>query len=233
MFDFFKVTPKKRKVKIRSKRGVIYSNPNKRKKIVFYFGNLVLIFAVISFVYLYFPLAKAIFNYNIKHSKLSENIKPSAEYTDPQPQGEDEFSIQIPEILASSKIVKNVSPYFPSEYLKVLENDVIAHAEGTDLPGEGIGKSTYLFAHSTRQGIGMVRKNSVFYLLGDLKNEDVIFIKYNGKIYKYLVFMKKIVNASEVNYINYKEPSKEIIILQTCWPLGTDWKRLLVFAERI
>ena len=30
----------------------------------------------------------------------------------------------------------------------------------------------------------------------------------------------------------YYHPEKEILILQTCWPIGTDWKRLLVYATR-
>jgi LPXTG-site transpeptidase (sortase) family protein len=66
-----------------------------------------------------------------------------------------------------------------------------------------------------------------------LKNNDPIFIIYDGQVYAYKVYNQKVVEAKEVEYLAYGENGKEILILQTCWPLGTDWKRLLIFAERI
>ena len=79
----------------------------------------------------------------------------------------------------------------------------------------------------------MTRKNSVFYLLGELGQNDLVYVKYGGETYIYKVYMQKVVNASEIQYINYIDKTREVLILQTCWPIGTDWKRLLVFAERI
>lgn len=144
----------------------------------------------------------------------------------------EEFSIRIPRILAFAKVKTNVSPFDKKEYLPILEQGVIAHAKNSALPGQK-DKAMYLFAHSTSQGLQMVRKNSVFYLLGELKTDDPIFINYDGQVYGYKVYAQKIVKASDVEYLDYREEGKEILILQTCWPLGTDWKRLLIFAERI
>jgi LPXTG-site transpeptidase (sortase) family protein len=79
----------------------------------------------------------------------------------------------------------------------------------------------------------MVRQNSVFYLLGELKTDDFVFIGFNGEIYKYKVYDQKIVGANDIEYLDYKEEGREVLILQTCWPIGTDWKRLLIFAGRI
>jgi LPXTG-site transpeptidase (sortase) family protein len=45
--------------------------------------------------------------------------------------------------------------------------------------------------------------------------------------------MKKIIKPNQIEYLEYKEEDKEIVILQTCWPIGTNWQRLLVFAEKI
>jgi LPXTG-site transpeptidase (sortase) family protein len=90
----------------------------------------------------------------------------------------------------------------------------------------------YLFAHSTQQGWSMSRKNAVFYLLGELENGDVIFINYNGQIYTYKVYQKKIFKPEEADILGYNEKDKEVLLLQTCWPIGTDWNRLVVFAER-
>jgi len=117
--------------------------------------------------------------------------------------------------------------------MTVLKNNVVAQALGTDLPGDGIGKTIFLFAHSSEQGIFDARDNPVFYLLGKLDVNDDILINYRGNIYTYKVYTKKITGAREITYLNYSENDKEVLILQTCWPIGTNWQRLLVFAEKI
>lgn len=145
----------------------------------------------------------------------------------------DEFRINIPKIGANTKIQANVSPYSKEEYMKVLKNNVVAHSDESSLPGQGQGTSTYLFAHSSQQGVLDARDNSVFYLLGELKNGDDVFISYKGSIFTYRVYMEKIISSKDTDYLNYSDKDKEILILQTCWPIGTNWQRLLVFAERI
>jgi len=229
MLDFFRLVPKKRTIKIRSKNGIIFHNPSGNKKYFFYSGTFLFLVAISYFCYLYWPLAKSIIVYNTNKNTTKTEIVETKKETNVSIE---EFSITIPKINAFAKIEKNVSPFDKKEYLPILEKDLVAHAKDTSLPGQQ-NKAIYLFAHSTSQGIQMVRKNSVFYLLGELKNDDQIFINYNGELYKYKVYNQKVVNASEIEYLNYKEEGKEILILQTCWPLGTDWKRLLIFAERI
>ncbi|MEI8067672.1 MAG: sortase [Candidatus Shapirobacteria bacterium] len=228
MIDFFKITPKKRKVKIKSKKGIIYNNPGGPKRYLFYVGTIVVLFSFLSFGYLYWPIGKSLINYKF-HTKEAEVKLESF----PVQQSIYEYNIQIPKILASSEVIPNISPFNPKEYLKVLENNVVAQAKGSYLPGLGKGKTTYVFAHSSQQGLEMTRKNAVFYLLGKMNENDLIYIKYNGQVYTYKTYMKKVIKASETGYINYKDENKEVLILQTCWPIGTDWKRLLIFAERI
>ncbi|MDD2482867.1 MAG: sortase [Candidatus Shapirobacteria bacterium] len=230
MLDFFRLVPKKRTVKIRSKKGIIFHNPSGSKKYFFYIGTGVFLTAIGYLVYLYWPLSTSIIVYNKQKNNKTEivNIEKETETIVPI----EEFSIRIPKILASAKIKANVSPFDKKEYLPILEQGIVAQAKNSSLPGQK-DKAIYLFAHSTSQGVQMVRKNSVFYLLGELKNGDPIFINYNGRVYTYKVYAQKIVEAKEIEYLNYGEKDKEILILQTCWPLGTDWKRLLVFAERI
>ena len=229
MFDFFRLVPKKRSVKIKSKSGVIFNNPTGNKKYLFYVGTFIFCLAIGYFVYLYWPLAKSIIVYRSSGKIVTTEVEQKITETKVT---KEEFFIKIPMISASAEVKKNISPFDKKEYLPVLEEDFVAQAKGTGLPGQA-DKAIYLFAHSTKQGIQMVRQNSVFYLLGELKTDDFVFIGYNGEIYKYKVYSQKIVGANDVEYLNYKEEGKEILILQTCWPIGTDWKRLLVFAERI
>jgi len=61
----------------------------------------------------------------------------------------------------------------------------------------------------------------------------LITVGFSGKIYKYRVYESKVVESKEVEYLDYRLADKEVLILQTCWPLGTDWKRLLVLAKLV
>ncbi|GIW63511.1 MAG: hypothetical protein KatS3mg091_313 [Patescibacteria group bacterium] len=139
------------------------------------------------------------------------------------------FSIVIPKIQANAKIIANVNTADEAEYRLKLQEGV-AHARGTYFPGEG--KNIFLFAHSTDFIWNVGTYNAVFYLLYKLENQDLVYVMYKNKLYKYRVFDKKIVNSDEIHYLT-DETDSEILILQTCWPPGTTWKRLLVFAERI
>jgi len=231
MLDFFRLTPKKRTIKIKSEKGVIFSNPSGKKRYVFYGATLIITLSISYLIYLYQPLIGSLITY--KTGFKSEAKKQEIINFENRTVVIDEFTLRIPKILAASKVAKNISPFDKEEYLKVLDNNLIAQAKGTALPGEGKGTTVYLFAHSTQQGVQMVRNNSVFYLLGEMEQADPIFINYEGKVYTYRVYDKKVVKASEVEYLKYKDENKELLILQTCWPIGTDWKRLLIFAERI
>ena len=229
ILDFFRVVPKRRKIKIKSGRGVLYNNPPDFKKNIFRIGTAVLVFAIIYLGYLYYPLGRAIFRYKTKAKIVAEpKIEEISETF-----VSNKFEIQVPKILARSEIIPNVSPFDRNEYLKVLEENTVAQAKSSAFPGDGLGKSIYIFAHSSQQGISVVRNNSVFYLLGELDNGDIIYINYRDKIYIYKTYMKKIVKATDINYINYSDSTREVLILQTCWPIGTDWNRLLIFAERV
>ncbi len=230
MFDFFRVVPKKRSVKIKSKEGLIFNNPSGWKRNIFYIGTFVFLVSIGYFYYLYQPLVKSIIIY--KNGKKTAVIESEIEKEMAEPKVvKEEFFLKIPKIGAEAEVKKNVSPFDKNEYLPILNEDKVAQSKYSGLPGQNT--TIYLFAHSTKMGIQMVKNNSVFYLLGELKNDDLVFIQYNGDIYTYKIFDQKVVRSDEVEYMEYKEEGEEILILQTCWPLGTDWKRLLVFAKRI
>jgi len=234
----FRVTPRSRNVKLTKRNGVLFSNPGIWGKSLFYFGTLLLVASLSYAVYLYWPLGTAVVNYwryryGPKIAIFPPKIPIVATPTPQLPKVTDEYSVSIPKINASAKIVVNVSPFDSEDYLKVLKENVVAQAIDTSEINMGPGHSTFIFAHSTQQGAVVVRNNSIFYLLGELTNSDVIYINRFGTIYTYRVFEQKIVNANQIEYLTYTEPDKEILILQTCWPIGTDWKRLLVFAQRV
>lgn len=246
MFEFIRATPKKRSVRIKKSSGVIFHNLYGKKKFLFNLGTTVLLFSIIFFVYLYQPLFFSWINYKqINNQPINQNLAiptlkvtliPTTIIQRPEiieTERNNDFKIDIPKIGAKADIVANVSPINKHDYLKILDNNNIAHSNYSSLPGMGKGFMTYLFAHSTQQSFQAVRKNSVFYLLGELAENDKILINYQGKNIYYQVYMKKIISAKETEYLTYTDPDKELLLLQTCWPIGTNWKRLLIFAERI
>jgi LPXTG-site transpeptidase (sortase) family protein len=139
-----------------------------------------------------------------------------------------EFDILIPKIGANARIFPNVDPSNPNVFLPILQKGV-AHAAGTFFPGqEG---NIYLFAHSTDSFWDVGRYNAIFYLLKDLKKDDEIVIFSKNVRHNYRVTDTKVVNPSVVSYVTQAQTGKELLILQTCWPPGTTWQRLLIFAE--
>jgi sortase A len=140
-----------------------------------------------------------------------------------------DFSILIPKIGASAKIFPNVDPSNPNQFLPILLQGV-AHAAGSVFPG--MNGNIYLFAHSTDNFWDVGRYNAVFYLLKDLKKGDDVVIFYKNQRYNYVVQKTQIVDPSNVSYlVNSQKQNKQQLILQTCWPPGTTFQRLLVFAS--
>lgn len=138
------------------------------------------------------------------------------------------FSILIPKIGANARVFPNVDPSNPDVFLPVLQHGV-AHAQGTLFPGQA--GNIYLFAHSADNFWNVGRYNATFYLLKDLKEGDDIVVFSQNIRHNYVVKRSGIINPSEVSFITHAKTGKEQLILQTCWPPGTTWQRLIVFAE--
>lgn len=138
------------------------------------------------------------------------------------------LTLEIPAIKASSTIIENVDPWNKDEYIEKLQLGV-AHAKGTLLPGEG--GTSYLFAHSSDVPWRLTRYNTAFFKLSNLKNGDEIIVYKGSEQIKYVVDKKIEVSPEEIKYLT--ESQGDVLILQTCTPIGTDWKRLLVFAKPI
>jgi len=142
-----------------------------------------------------------------------------------------QFSILIPKIGANAKVIPNVDPSNPEDYLPKLQLGV-AHAAGSVFPG--MNGNIYLFAHSTDNFWNVAQYNAVFFLLKDLKPGDEIVIFFENVRHNYVVTGSKTVDPSDVSYlVNSQKSNKETLILQTCWPPGTTWQRLLVFAKPV
>src|SRR3990172_7090298 len=190
-----------------------------------------LIFIGIAILALIFwPVAKEEVKYTF-HQVLSTIVKapnniPQKSLTPPNT----DFSIVIPKIGAAAPIFANIDPSNPKNYLSALKKGV-AHAAGTDLPGET--GNVYLFSHSTHAFWNVGTYNAVFYLIGKLNPGDEIVIYYNGKAIKYQVYDKKVVGPDSSQYFGTILPGEKTLTLQTCYPPGTTLKTLLVLAKQL
>ncbi|MBP9718977.1 MAG: sortase [Candidatus Levybacteria bacterium] len=142
-----------------------------------------------------------------------------------------QFSILIPKINANATIVPNVDPGNEQEFTDALQLGV-AHAKGTVFPGHK--GNTYLFAHSTDNWWNVGRYNAIFYLLKDVEIGDEVIVYFENVRYNYVVTDSRIVDPTDVSYlVDSQTAPDETLIMQTCWPPGTTWKRLLVFAKPV
>jgi len=142
---------------------------------------------------------------------------------------ETQFSIVIPKINANANIVPNVDPGNEAEFTDALQFGV-AHAKGTVFPGQT--GNIYLFAHSTDSFWNVGRYNAIFYLLKDVTVGDDVIMYFENFRHNYVVTDSKIVDPSDVSHlVDSQKVPDETLVLQTCWPPGTTWKRLLVFAK--
>jgi LPXTG-site transpeptidase (sortase) family protein len=202
----------KSKLKVKPKTKAKKKFLTKQKGPLYYLGNLLIVCSLLlGFIIFYPVIATYLFPAPVKSQEMI-----FGDY------------ITIPKINAQAPIVLDVDPNDHSIYSQALKKGV-AHAKGTYLPGEA-GRS-FLFAHSSGNPLEQTNYNTVFVKLNELNNGDEILIKRNDKVYKYKVTQKKVVYPTEIEYMEKSDIPG--IIIQTCWPIGTSWKRLLVFAAPV
>jgi len=181
---------------------------------------------------IFLALAIIFFLYSEFHSKSSQNSGSKNESENPSEIAKInidprlfEFGLNIPKISVLVPIVANVDGTNKTAYYKALLSGV-AHYKNTALPGEG--SSIFIFGHSsTWNGEGPYAE--AFAKLNDLNKDDQTIVYYQNKEYKYKIWKKEIIAADDFSYL---EPTKsEQLTLMTCWPIGSNLKRLVVVAK--
>lgn len=150
-------------------------------------------------------------------SSSSQSIKPIS--TD--------YGIVIEKINANAKIIPDVHPGNPDEYVKALAQGV-AEASGSTAPGDP--GNLFLFSHSTDAPWNIVRYNAIFFLLRELEAGDRVIVFHQGRRYDYIVYDKTVAKANDVSYLSNRY-DKPVLTLQTCDPPGTTLNRLIVRAK--
>ncbi len=182
-------------------------------------GIILVVISLVILVATYFPLLKNEVNYKINKNNTENKNEINPINTD--------FGLVIPKLDINVKVIKNINPYDANIYQKALTQGV-AHAQGSALPGET--GNIFIFSHSSENFYDAIRFNSIFYLLSKLIIGDSITLYFEGNRFDYKVIEKKIINAEEISYLSPKS-DKSSLTLMTCYPPGTNFKRLIVVAK--
>lgn len=174
-------------------------------------GSLLIILSLLGLFYIYIPILELyLFPQKIDPINFQNNT----------------WYLEIPKINAASIIIPNINPWQKSEYEGALQKGIAA-ASGFALPEQP--GTIFLFAHSSSNPWRMTRTNTIFFRLGELKQGDVIKLTKDNKTFQYKVRQKKTVNPNDTKFL--EDNTKNQLILQTCTPPGTDFKRLLILAD--
>ena len=138
------------------------------------------------------------------------------------------FSILIPKLGIDEQVVPNVDPDNANDYLPVLQH-AVAHARGSVFPGES--GTVYLFAHSADNWWDIEHYNAIFYTLNNLSLGDEITVFFENRRYEYVVSGQIISDPQDVSYLTAQHGGAQQLVLQTCWPPGTTFKRLYIVAK--
>ena len=203
-----------------------------------YLGIFLLLLGFTVLLITFYPLLSSYLNYYLvppdmtipveivsEDEDITTDIKKDTEiiYVDST------FGIYIPKIKANAPVIANVDPYNEETYTNALYKGV-AHAKGSSFPDRS--GNVFLFAHSAVNFYEQRKFNIYFYLLGELEKDDPIYLSYNGEIYEYEVLDNKRVNPDQIQYLDtYMD--EDTLTIMTCWPAGSDFKRVIVTATRV
>lgn len=182
--------------------------------------SVALIILVVSF-FIYYSTDKT--SPAVEENNLGEEIEdikqePSEEIT--------QFHLFIAKLDIDVPIIPNVDGGNKDEYYRALTGGV-AHFKGTHLPGSD--NNIFIFGHSSSPETVRGDYDKIFATLNNITIGDEILIKFNQKDYKYTVSEKRIVASSDVSVLD--PTPDEQLTLMTCWPIGSNQKRLIVVAR--
>lgn len=140
----------------------------------------------------------------------------------------------IPRIDKNVPVVKVSSQNLIKRDWGALETDIqealrygVVHYPGTAEPGEN--GNVVITGHSSYFAWDPGRFKDVFALLHEVVVGDTIIVYHNQKKYFYQVYDKQVVTPDKIDILTQKGENR--LTLLTCTPVGTNLKRLVIFAK--
>jgi len=184
---------------------------------------------ILSLIFISLPFIIGETKYKINLKKQENIFEGRSKFSYILSPNDQEFELIIPKIAVRTKVLTEVNAGNEQDYNQVLANNA-AHAKGSSFPGEN--GLVYIFGHSTNSVLNINFFNPVFYQVKSLTEGDEIALVYKGNVYRYKVETRKVIEADDLQTIEDLQGENKLV-LQTCWPPGTSWKRLLVIAYPI
>lgn len=204
------------------------------KKFLIYFAVIFLIsFSILNSRFVSARIKFAFFERNLAQDFAAGAMadKPENQKGIPPVSAAKSFSLKIPAINAAAPVVLEKSAD-PNIIFKRLEDGVV-HYVDTPLPGQD--GTAVILGHSSAYPWYKGKYGSVFALLGYLKAGDKIYVNDGNKTMTFEVKESLIFNplAKNSGLERLAATDGSSIILVSCWPVGTNYKRIAIKADLI
>lgn len=158
-------------------------------------------------------------------AKIAEKIQGNEKKKEMK---EEAMLLIIDKLKIEAPIIKSINEK-EKDIQEDLKNGVVLFPN-TAMPGD-FG-NTVLFGHSSDYFWRDGNFKTIFSLLNQLNAEDEIKIIENNKELIYKVTNKQIVSKNNKVILEQTENERRLTLI-TCWPIGTDLKRLAIEAELV
>lgn len=149
------------------------------------------------------------------------------------------YSLKIPKLSVTQSVGRVNNSYWLKKQWEQLEQvmqgamaeyGVVAYPNSVEPGSKG---SLYLTGHSSAPSIAQQNDpfTSLFKNLPELTNGDIIEIESEREIFSYQVESIKIVSANSTEILR-QDYEQELLVLITCYPIGSTKDRLVVTARR-
>jgi LPXTG-site transpeptidase (sortase) family protein len=142
----------------------------------------------------------------------------------------DQPELIIPKINVQLPVVYDI-PSTQEEVIQEALDNGVAHYPTTVHPGER-GNAAF-FGHSSNNIFNSGDYKFAFALLRHLVPGDIFYITYEGQVYTYRVYDKRVVAPDETWVLGNAPGKHATAALITCDPPGTTINRLVVWGEQI
>lgn len=137
----------------------------------------------------------------------------------------DRLGISAPIVFDTGDNLKNI--------YNNLEGGVVHYSK---TPKPGLEGASIILGHSSAYPWYRGQYGSVFALLGKLKPGDTFRVEYaRGSTFTFLVKRSLVFSpfSNDARLLEIEKTSGSSVVLVSCWPVGTDYKRIAVQAELI
>ncbi len=204
-----------------------------------YIGIFVSVF-IFAFVGLNIRFFSAYLTYRLRgaaHVSVQGKILPVADYKFDK-KLPDSAQIIIEKIGVSAPVVFNMGDTQDHIY-SGLERGAV-HLDDSPKPGER--GTSFVFGHSSAFPWYSGKYGSVFSLLSELQSGDTIYVRYSdGRMFRYIVkdsiifnpfasIFNAVPSIHDIAVLNHPDPKSNTLVLISCWPVGTNYKRIAIEA---